>query len=286
MRLRPPRYIHILFLVVCVLILYGVFMRQEEGFQAEPSTNLFVISGNARTIMSCIDNCYAHLITRLFSNEPGARVSVYMHLKLTDPCAVIANDTEHAYAPVDREAMLEKIEELSNAYPEIKLHHTLLGAEEITESELFSQVNDRSRFTGLLADDKFLLRSMFIHYNYERCGANIRRLEKENGRSYDTYVYVRPDVLLTEDCATIDTYPRDKITISSKNKNPDNPDLSSTGLIYIIPKTLFSNFFVDIMNVYRTNTGYEGRLDSAEYVAASAFPYQVANISNPIILRN
>lgn len=35
MRLRPHRYIHILFLVVCVLILYRFFIRQEEGFQEQ-----------------------------------------------------------------------------------------------------------------------------------------------------------------------------------------------------------------------------------------------------------
>jgi hypothetical protein len=261
-------------------------MRSEEAFQEQGSNNLFVISGNARTMMRCIDNCYTHLITKLFSNEPAAKVSVYMHLKLTDPGAVLAGDAVHQYVPVDREAMLKKIDELSSQYPHIKIHHTLLDGEEITESELLSQVTDRSRFTGMLADDKFLARSMFIHYNYERCGLNIERLQEENDTIYDTYIYVRPDILLTQDSYTIDKYSRDKVTISSKNNNPNDPDLNSTGLIYIIPKQLYTNFFVDIMNVYRINTGYEGRLGEPEYVAIAAMPYEVANVSNPIILRN
>lgn len=290
--IRKLRYIHILFLIVCLLIIFMFLVELREGFQREedvltkPSNSLFVVSGNARTILRCIDNCYRHLITKLFYNEPGMTVSVYMHLKLTDPGAVLANDSQHQYPPVDRGQMLRKINELSTAYPNIKIYHTLLDGEEIAESELLSQVEGRERFTGMLGDDKFLARSMFIHYNYERCGVNIKRLEKENGVTYDTYVYVRPDVLLTEDSDTIDKYPRDNVIISSKNNDPSNPDLASTGLIYIIPKSLFRNFFIDIMNVYRINRGYEGRLDAPEYVAIAAFPYKVANVSNPIILRN
>ncbi len=181
---------------------------------AHSSTNLFVISGNARTILNCIDSQYTHLITKLFSNDPNAKVSVYMHIKLTDPGPKGLSGYNYSYEPVDREALLKKIKELMNQYPNIHIYHTILDGEEIGEEELFSQLKERSRFTEHLAEDKFLKRSMFIHYNYERCGVNILRLQKENNCEYDTFVYKRPDIYLKEDCKTIDTYYKKKLIIS------------------------------------------------------------------------
>jgi len=43
MRLRPPRYVDILLVIVCVLILYGIFMRAEyEGFQEQEEVGFIV----------------------------------------------------------------------------------------------------------------------------------------------------------------------------------------------------------------------------------------------------
>jgi hypothetical protein len=250
------------------------------------SNNLFVISGNARTIMKCIDNQYNHLITKLFSSEPNAKLYVYMHIKLTDPGPKGHPDFNHEYPPVIRQVLLKKIEDLMKQYPHINIYHTILDGEEISENDLFSQVKERSRFKNHLGEDKFLKRSMFIHYNYERCGINIVRLQKENNCVYDTFIYIRPDVYITEDCYTIDKYNKDKVTISQRNANPNDPCLGGTGLIYIIPKRFFKNFFVDIMNIYRgTAEAFSERLEAPEYVAAAAMPYEVAKISNPIILR-
>jgi len=252
----------------------------------DSSNNLFVISGNARTIMKCIDSQYNHIITRLFSNNPAAKVSVYMHIKLSDPGPKGLTDYNYTYAPVNREVLLEKIRDLMNQYPHIHIYHTILDGEEISEASLFSQLKGRSRFTGHLGEDKFLKRSMFIHYNYERCGVNILRLQKENNCVYDTFVYMRPDIHLTENCQTIDTYDKNKVMISLVGDISPPPHLGGSGLIYIIPKKYFKNFFVDIMNIYRTERDdYSEKLTAAEYVAAAAMPYEVVKIGNPSILR-
>jgi hypothetical protein len=237
--------------------------------------------------MKCIDNAFKHVVTKLFSNDPSAKVSVYMHLKLTDPGPKGHPNFNYEYPPVNKESMLNKIQELTNTYPDIKIHHTLLDGEEISEHDLLSQLKARSRFTEHLGEDKFLKRSMFIHYNYEKCGVNILRLQEENKCVYDTFVYMRPDIIVSEDCNTIDTYDKDKVIFSSRRHEPDKDCLGGTGLIFIIPKKFFKNFFVDIMNIYRTDTGdrYK-KLISAEEVGASALPYKVAKISNPEILRN
>jgi hypothetical protein len=252
----------------------------------DSSNNLFVISGNARTIMKCIDSQYNHIITRLFSNNPAAKVSVYMHIKLSDPGAKGLTGYNYTYAPVNREVLLEKIRDLMNQYPHIHIYHTILDGEEISEAPLFSQLKGRSRFTGHLGEDKFLKRSMFIHYNYERCGVNILRLQKENNCVYDTFVYIRPDIYLTENCQTIDTYNKNKVIMSLAGDISPPPHLGGSGLIYIIPKQYFKNFFVDIMNIYRTERAdYSEKLTAAEYVAAAAMPYEVVKIGNPSILR-
>lgn len=251
------------------------------------SNNLFVICGNVRTFMKCIDNQYKHLITKLFLNDSNAKISVYMHIKLSDPGPKGTPGDVYDYPTVDRSKLLEKINDLMVQYPHIHIYSTILDSDEISETDLFSQLKERSRFTGHLGEDKFLKRSMFIHYNYERCGINILRLQKENNCIYDTIVYTRPDIQITEDCQTIDKYNKDKIIISQRIDNPIDYPLDGAGLVYIIPKKFFKHFFVDIMNVYRTtNNTYTEELRAAEYVAAAAIPYEIAKVGNPIILRS
>ena len=44
---------------------------------------IFVLSGNSRTFIDCIDSIYTHLILKLFPKD--VNIYIYMYLKLTDP---------------------------------------------------------------------------------------------------------------------------------------------------------------------------------------------------------
>ena len=53
-----------------------------EGFETKNA--VFVLSGNARSFLECIDSCYQHVITKLFKGT-NINIMVFFYLKLNDP---------------------------------------------------------------------------------------------------------------------------------------------------------------------------------------------------------
>jgi hypothetical protein len=204
---------------------------------------LFVLAGNCRTFVDCIDSCYSHIISKLFMGV-DVNIHIYLYLKLTDPGPKGTPGLNFTYQNINHDSVVNKINE----------------------------VKDRSKYFDNYARDATLLRGLHCHYNFERCGKYILEKEVSLGIKFDSIIYIRPDLYFTEDCKPINTYDMSKVTLATGCY----PGGYANDHIAIIPRDYCKAFFFDRMEVYRTNT--TKMFDTPETVYWHTINYNVRDI--------
>ena len=206
---------------------------------------LFVISGNCRTFIECIDSIYNHVISKLFKHI-DCDITIYLYLKLSNPGSRNEPGSMFTYNNISKELVLDKINELIKKF-NINIKYTLLEEDAISDKELLSQVKDRSKYIGQhFCRDDILLRALHCHYNFEQCGNYIINLERINEKEFEYIIYIRPDLFFTNDCKC--NFSSTKVTLGMMEKYGIRDHIA------IIPREHFQSFFFDRMNIYRTNT--------------------------------
>lgn len=236
---------------------------------------IFVLSGNCRTFIDCIDSIYQRIISKMFDIS-NTHIYIYMYLKLTDPGPKGQTCWDFSYNDVDKKNVIDKIDQLIKEY-NIKIDYKLLDTDEIPNEELLSQIKDLSKYVGYFKMGNLLVRSIQCHYNFEMCGKYIEEKEKQENITFDYIIYVRPDLYFTQDCQPICKYDSNLVT-AGYHSAPNNYDH-----IAIIPRKNFVNFFYDRMNVYRNNT--TKYYDMAENVYFSTINYKLDHIGQYYIKR-
>ena len=238
--------------------------------------SLFVVCGNCRTFIDCIDSIYIHLISKLFPED--VNIYIYFYLKLTDPGPKGQDGWNFEYKDVDSNTILEKINTLKTMYPSLNIDYILIQGDEISDTELMAQVKERSVYYGVYSRNHILLRGLHCHYNLERCGNYILEKEKSITCTFDYIVYVRPDLYFVQSCDPIEMYNTSIITLGKGPNSYNNDHLA------IIPRDHLNTFFFDRMNVYRNNTLI--KFTTPEEVYWHTIIYEVKNIGEYYIKRS
>lgn len=234
---------------------------------------LFVFPGHCRTFTDCIDNCFKHIITKLFLNiEVNIHIYFYLKINILEP----RGDSNFVYEDINYDDVINKITELKIKYNNITIDYLLLFDNEISDKELLLQVKDRTKYILNYSSDKILLRGMHSHYNFESCGNYIINKQIQNGYNYDYIIYTRPDIYFTDDCETIDKYDTSTVTIGERQHYYND-------YTAIIPNKYLHAFFFDRMNFYRNND--EIFFDTPEMIYLHTIKYNIAKIGNYYIKR-
>jgi hypothetical protein len=207
---------------------------------------LFVLPGNSRTFIDCIDSIYTNLISKLFSQD--VNIFIYLYLKLSDPGPKGQDGWNFQYKDNDSNIILDKIHKIKTEYPSLNIEYKLLPGDEISDNELISQVKERGLYTGYYIRDSVLLRGLHCHYNLEKCGNYILEKERSIESKFKYIIYVRPDLFIVNSCNNIETYNTSLITLGEGQHSYNNDHMA------IIPREHLNSFFFDRMNVYRNNT--------------------------------
>jgi hypothetical protein len=237
---------------------------------------LFVLSGNSRTFIHCIDSIYTHIISKLFPQN--INIFIYLYLKLSDPGPKGQDGWNFEYRDNDYNIILDKINRIKIDYPAINIDYKILPTDEISDNDLISQVKDRSLYTGYYIKDNVLLRGLHCHYNFEKCGNYILEKEEFIQSKFKYIIYVRPDLFFIEDCNNIETYNTSLITLG------EGPYSYNNDHIAIIPRDHLNSFFFDRMNLYRNNT--LTNFISPEEVYWHTIKYEVNRIGKYYIKRS
>jgi hypothetical protein len=219
---------------------------------------IFVLCGNCRTFIDCIESIYAHLISKLFSQD--VNIFIYLYLKLSDPGPKGQQGWDYEYKQCDYNVILEEIQKIKTKYPMLNIEYKLLSGDEISDNDLLAQVKNRSLYNGFYAEDKKLLRALHCHYNFEKCGNYILEKETSIQCKFDYMIYVRPDLYFFESCNNITTFDASKIITGT------------TDHMAIVPRNHLTAFFFDRMNIYRNNT------EKYFTVAEEVWNHTIANI--------
>jgi len=237
--------------------------------------NVFIIAGNCRTFIDCIDSCYNHVISKLFQGIPSNNY-IYLYLKLNDPGPKGQEGWNFSYENIDNNKLMEKINELNQKY-NLNIDYKIINDNEITDDELFKQIKDRSKYVHHYEKDNILLRGLHCHYNFECCGKYIEEKEKLINVKFDNIIYIRPDLYFTEDCENITNYCNDIITVA------EGPTSYNIDHIAIIPRVNFKSFFYDRINIYRNNDKIY--FESPEHVYIYTIKFTVKKIGAYYIKR-
>ena len=224
---------------------------------------IFILCGNCRTFIDCIDSCCDNVISKLFIGTK-CNIYVYLYLKLTDPGPKGHGwGWDFTYSDVKYEMLINKINEIKDKHKNIFFEYKILNDNEISDTELLSQVKDRTKFIEYYSVDSFFIRGLQCHYNFESCGKYILEKEKSIENIFNYIIYIRPDLYFIKPCNTIDTYDNSSITVNHTINNIyliDNPlvknndTVNHTVSLAIIPREHFVSFFFDRMKIYRNNT--------------------------------
>jgi hypothetical protein len=236
---------------------------------------LFVLSGNSRTFIDCVDSMYTHVISKLFT--PDVNIFMYLYLKLTDPGPKGQKGFNFEYKDCDYNMIVDKIHNIKTNYPALNIDYKILPGDEITDNKLISQVKDRRLYRGFYEKTNILLRGLHCHYNLERCGQYILEKETHIGCKFDYIIYVRPDLYFVNDCNNIETYNTSIVTLGI------GPNEYNNDHIAIVPRPYMKAFFFNRMNVYRVNT--RRQFISPEEVYWCTIKYEVKQIGEYYIKR-
>jgi len=212
---------------------------------------IFVIAGNARTFVECINSCYNNLILKLFEGLEY-NIYIYLYLKLIDSGPKGIDGHNFTYNTTDHDTILQKIQDLKDKYVDICIEYKIIDTNEITDDELLSQVKDRDLYHTYLNTDSKLLRAMHCHYNLECCGKYILEKEKAIQINFNYIIYTRPDIYFTRQCGPINVYKLNSFIMMGcvdpcVSCYPDD-------LVAVIPRNHLDVFFFGRMNIYRHNT--------------------------------
>lgn len=236
---------------------------------------IFILCGNCRTFIDCIDSIYNHLIFKLFPEN--AKIYMYLYLKLTDPGPKGQDGWNFEYKDIHINLLLDKINDIKNKYPTIQIDYKLLDNNEISDTELFSQLKNRNLYYDYYAMDNHLVRGMHCHYNFEKCGFYILEKEKLINCKFDYIIYVRPDLYFTKSSKNIDMYNTSIVTLGKGPYEHNNDHLA------IIPRQFFDCFFFDRINIYRNNT--VNRFTTPEDIYWHTITFEVKEIGQYYIKR-
>ena len=236
---------------------------------------LFVLAGNCRTFIDCIDSISTNIFLKLFSED--VNIYIYLYLKLTDPGPKGQDGWNFEYKNNDYNTILDKISNIKSKYPKYNIDYKILTDENISDSELISQVQNRSLYNGYFSKDNILLRALHCHYNLEICGNYILEKEKTIQCNFDYIIYVRPDLFFIDSCNNITSYNTSIITLG------EGPNSYNNDHIAIIPRQHLNDFFFDRMAVYRNNT--DKYFISPEEVYWHTITYEVKSIGKYFIKR-
>ena len=81
---------------------------------------IFVLSGNCRTFIDCVDSIYSNLISTLFPQD--VNIYIYLYLKLTDPGPKGYAGWNFQYKDVDQNMILDKINTFKTKYPTLNVN--------------------------------------------------------------------------------------------------------------------------------------------------------------------
>jgi hypothetical protein len=210
---------------------------------------LFVMPGNCRTFMDCFDSCYENVISKLFTEEYN--VYVYLYLKLKDPGPKGQWGWNFSYKDIEHDTLINKINEFKNKYTNLNFDYKIITDNEISDSDLLSQVKNRSLYINFFSENSKLLRGLHCHYNLECCGKYILEKEESLNITFDYLVYIRPDLYFTSPSNSIDKYSDNIITLGYGPIPYENCKSDHYG---IIPRKNMESFFFSKINIYRNNT--------------------------------
>jgi len=236
---------------------------------------LFVLSGNCRTFIACIDSIITNIMLKLFTED--VKIYIYLYLKLTDPGPKGQDNWNFKYKDNDSTIILNNIHTITSKYPNFNVEYKLLQGDEISNGELLSQVKNRSLYRGFYSEDAKLLRGLNCQYNFEKCGNYILETELLIQRKFDYIIYLRPDLFFTSCCNSIESYHPSMVTFGQ------GPNAYNDDHIAIIPRDYLNAFFFDRMSIYRNNT--HKIFTMAEDVYHHDIPYEVKPIGKYFIKR-
>ena len=237
---------------------------------------IFILAGNCRTFIDCIDSICTNLILKLFSHD--ANIYIYLYLKLQDPGPKGQDGWMFEYKDNDCNIILDKINQIKINYPKLNIEYKLLNGDEISNKDLMAQVKERNLYIGQYGKENILLRGLHCHYNFEKCGNYILEKEKSIECKFDYIIYVRPDLFFINFCNNIETYNTSVITLG------EGPNVYNNDHLAIIPRQNLNMFFFDRMNVYRNNT-YK-YFSTPEEVYWHTITYEVKAIGKYFIKRS
>jgi hypothetical protein len=237
---------------------------------------IFILSGNARTFIDCINTIFMHVISKLFPED--VNIYIYMYLKLTDPGPKGQHGWNFKYKDNDYNDIVEKINEMKINYRDFNIEYKILNGDEISNHVLMPQVKNRKLYINHYAINNMLFRGIHCHYNLEMCGKYILDKEKHINSKFDFMIYIRPDLFFTNDCDNIKKYSTSIVTLG------EGPNYYNNDHIAIIPRDHLNNFFFDRMNIYRNNTNKF--FSTAEEVYWHTITYEVKPIGKYYIKRS
>ena len=241
---------------------------------------IFIFSGNCRTFIDCFESSYNSIISKLFINSEYT-IFIYLYLKLTDPGPKGQGGWDYRYDDINHDVIINKINEIKEKYKEINIEYKLLTDNEITDTELLSQVKDRTKYISFYIEDSKLIRGMHCNYNFECCGKYILEKESANNILFNYIIYIRPDLYFTEPCFNIDEYDNNVVTTGM---GPGGLKDDYADHIAIIQRSHLNSFFFDRMNIYRNNT--TRIFEYAEQVYFDTIQYKLNNIGKYYIKRS
>lgn len=236
---------------------------------------IFVLSGNCRTFIDCIDSIYLNIISELFDDT--YEIYLYLYLKLSDPGPKNQEGWNFSYDKINKDKLIEKI----NNYSFLKIIYKINENNEISDNDLLQQVKNRNLFNsnndfGYSIDSCFL-RGLHCHYNFEKCGNNILEIENENNIKFNYIIYIRPDLFFTKKCDKIETYNNELVTFGT------GPNIENMDHIAIIPRNFLNKFFFGRMEIYRNNN--DVIFTNPEDVYKYNINYEIKDIGNYFIKR-
>lgn len=210
---------------------------------------IYFLCGNARTFLNCFDSTYENIIDKLFCDNTKKNTHVLFYLKCDDPGPKGQQNWNFTYPLIDETILKNKISGFTEKYNNISFHSEILITDKINDSELLLQVKNRKLYTKFFNNDKKLIRALHCHYNIEDCGNIISQIESNNKFNFDFYIYIRPDLFFEKPCHNIIEY----ITDTDKIILGQGPNRYNNDHIAIIPNKYKNNFFIERMNLIRTN---------------------------------